>query len=481
MFETVTRVRAPQRHPFQHIAILNDYVRVPYATGSTFAAQLLHQEFRRRGHDVTLVGPKDPNARPEELPERHVLLPSIPLRAQPGCFLPIPTRRSLRRLVDAQFDVMVGQSGSDLVDAGVWLRATQNVPLLCVNTTLLNRLYDTLLPESWANHEAVHRVCANTLVPLAEQFSVQIYNQSDGLVVLSKGLEAYWRGLGVTVPIHVIPRTINTRVLDADVGPDPYPQWAKEGARILILCRLVREKNIARLLDIFAKHVAPHMPEASLTLVGDGADMHAFQDRAARLGVADRTFFPGEFPVHEVRSWYHHADLFMYGSLSETYGQVISEAMACGLPVVAFDDNAGVAQQIEHNVDGVLLPHGPDVPACNARFGAEVVSLLRGPTRRVRLAQAARASALARTDRQAYIDRYYTAFEQARRHRDLSKPDLSTLGRWKPIARWTALHAFVGSIAQVRPPSALNKHGRQQPAWTEAPAEAKRRSDGEAA
>ncbi|MEM6861873.1 MAG: glycosyltransferase, partial [Myxococcota bacterium] len=285
----------------------------------------------------------------------------------------------------------------------------------------------------------------------------------------------------VTVPIHVIPRTINTRVLDADPGPDPYPAWAKKGFRILVLCRLVREKNISRLIDIFAKHVAPHVPEASLTLVGDGADMETFQDRAARLGVGDRSFFPGEFPVHEVRSWYHHADLFTYGSLSETYGQVISEAMSCGLPVVAFDDEAGVAQQIQHGVDGLLLPPGPDVPACNARFGSEVVSLLRGPTRRNRLAQAARSSALARTDRQAHIDRYYRAFEQARRHRALSKPDLSTLGRWKPIVRWTALHAFVGSMGQVRPPSALNKHGRQQPAWTEAPTEAQRRSDGEAA
>ena len=40
--------------------------------------------------------------------------------------------------------------------------------------------------------------------------------------------------------------------------------------------------------------------------------------------------------------WYRHADVFVYTSLSETYGQVVSEALWCGLPVVAFVDDKGV-------------------------------------------------------------------------------------------------------------------------------------------
>ena len=54
----------------RHIGIINDYVKIPYANGSSFASQFLYREFTRRGHDVTVFGPRDPKAVGEELPRR---------------------------------------------------------------------------------------------------------------------------------------------------------------------------------------------------------------------------------------------------------------------------------------------------------------------------------------------------------------------------------------------------------------------------
>ncbi len=448
-----------------HIGILNDYVRVPYAAGSSFAAQFLHEQFTRRGHAVTLVGPRDPAARPEDLPERTVLFPGIPVRCQPGFFLPMPSLPSLRSLANQRFDMLLGQTGSELMDAGVWLRATQGVPLVCVNTSLLAALYDALLPESWSANRHIQQLCHNHLVPMAERACVRVYNQSDGLVVLSKGLEAYWRQLGVRVPIHVIPRSINPRVVAARVGPDPYDPRAHRGGRVVVLCRHVREKGLGRLLDLFAEHIAPSRPNASFTLVGDGADQDAFKARAARLGIADRCFWPGEFSVEDVRTWYAHGDVFVYASMSETYGQVVSEAMYCGLPVVAFDDGAGVAQQIRPGIDGILLPPGPDAERANANFGAEVLRLLDDPQRRRHVAEAGRASARERADPDRVIERYYGAFADARRHRQAAADPASLVEQLRPLARWTAVHGFVGALSIVRPATTLNRHGRRQPGW----------------
>lgn len=454
------------RPDFAKIGILNDYVRIPYAAGSSFAAQLLHEQFTRRGHDVTLIGPRDPTAAPSELPEDTVLFPGIPVKCQPGFFLPLPTVEGLRALASRRFDVLLGQTGSGLMDAGVWLRVTQQIPLVCVNTSLLAALYDVLLPETLSANPVVQRFCKNHLVPMAERAAVEVYNQSDGLVVLSRGLEQYWRDLGVRVPIHIIPRSINPNVVRSRVGPDPYDPRAPKGSRVVVLCRHVREKGLARLLDIFAAHIAPQVPEATFTLVGDGADHDAFKMRAARLGIADRCFWPGEFSVTDVRSWYAHGDVFVYASMSETYGQVVSEAMYCGLPVVAFDDGAGVAQQVKHGVDGLLLPPGPGVEAANARFGAEVVELVSDPGRRRFYAEAARASARRRVDPERVIAMYYSAFEQARRHRSQAQVDPSVLERVQPLARWTALHTFVGALSMLRPATVLNRHGRSQPTWS---------------
>src|SRR5689334_21981134 len=44
----------------KRIGILNDYVRIPHANGSSFASQFLYREFRKRGHRVTVIGPDDP-------------------------------------------------------------------------------------------------------------------------------------------------------------------------------------------------------------------------------------------------------------------------------------------------------------------------------------------------------------------------------------------------------------------------------------
>ena len=61
-----------ERKWLKRLAILNDYVRVPYANGSSYASQFLYREMTARGVDVTVVGPDDPHAKPSELPPRHI-------------------------------------------------------------------------------------------------------------------------------------------------------------------------------------------------------------------------------------------------------------------------------------------------------------------------------------------------------------------------------------------------------------------------
>ena len=452
---------------FPHIGLFNDFLSVPYPAGSTFASQFLAAQFKRRGHKVTVVGPHDPKARPEDLPQPSVALPSLPVRSNPGFYLPLPSRMGLRRLVNERFDLIVGQTSSALMDAGAYLRKTQGVPLVCVNTAMLSSLYDVLLPESLSTNPQVQQWCHKYVVPFAEQASVNVYNNSDGLIVLSKGLERYWRDRGVTVPIHVIPRSVNPEICGASIGPDPYPVQFRKGARLTMLCRHVREKSLSRVIDIFARFVLPKHPDATLTLVGDGPDSQSFKQRCARLGIEDRVFFPGEVPVSEAPTWYAHGDIFVYASLSETYGQVVSEAMYCGLPVVAMDDEAGVAQQINDGRDGVLLAPGPDRAAADERFGAEINDLLARPNRRRALADAARRAATNRADPDRAIQRYYTAFEQARRHRALSQPDASPLAVAAPLVKWAMLHSTVSGLALFRSPGQLNRNKSAQPGWGE--------------
>lgn len=448
----------------RRIGILNDYVRVPYANGSSFASQLLYREFSARGHQVTIIGPQDPEATSADLPRHHVTLPSVPLRIHPGVHLPMPSRESLAEVARQNFDVLLAQTGSGLMQLGVWLRRTHGVPFLCVNTIHLPSVYDVLLPDKLSQNERFTNFCRDRVIPWATAQSAKTYNESDGLVVLSEGLADYWRGQGVTVPIHVIPRCIDPKVFSRPEPDDPFPAQAARGHRLLCVCRHTREKSVSRLLRIFAELIAPAVPDATLTLVGDGPDHDAFRAQALELGIGERTFFPGEQSLTEVARWYQHADVFVYASLSETYGQVVTEALWSGLPVVAFEDGMGVSQQVETGKTGVLVPPGPDERASNWRFAGEVATLLRDPVRRQALSQAARRKSHDRARIDQTIERYYAAFESAQQH-NLRTTRGERTRSYLPLARWAGVHMVTATLGMLRPPAVVNRNHRRQPGW----------------
>jgi 1,2-diacylglycerol 3-alpha-glucosyltransferase len=72
------------------VAILSDFTTIPYANGAAFQTRFLYQELRRCGHEVTLIGPHDPDARAEDFAPGTVTLPSVPVKTYPGLYMPTP-------------------------------------------------------------------------------------------------------------------------------------------------------------------------------------------------------------------------------------------------------------------------------------------------------------------------------------------------------------------------------------------------------
>lgn len=454
---------ASSHHVVPRLGILNDYVRIPYANGSSFASQFLYREFRKRGADVTVVGPKDPKAVAEELPPSHVLFSALPFRIHPGVQLPLPNPKSLKDLASANLSLLVAQSGSALLDAGLWLRRNHNVPLVCVNTIHLPAVYDVLLPEALHKTPWIVKLFENHVIPWVERANARVYNGGDGLVVLSEGLKSYWQDRGVTVPISVIPRSVDPSVFDRRPERDPFPASARRGSRLLVLCRHTREKNIDRLLRLFATKIAPFEPDATLTLVGDGPDHDTFRELANRLGVGHRCHFPGEISLTDTPAWYRHADVFVYTSLSETYGQVVSEALWCGLPVVALADGKGVSDQVIDGSDGYLVD--PKAADGDERFAAHVLGLLRDPELRAGFSERAEKKARHRSDPERCVRAYEETFAAAIAYSREFPKRQSAVTKRTPLLHWAALHLLLAVLGCLRPPGIVNRHKRPQPVW----------------
>jgi glycosyltransferase involved in cell wall biosynthesis len=465
---------ARQGRPLR-VAILSDFTRITYANGAVFQTRFLYQELRRCGHEVTVIGPHDPDATPEELAPGTVALPSVPLKTYPGLHLPMPLAPWIFDPNRWNFDVVFAQTTSLLLEFGVWLRKMKGIPLLCVNTTHLVAAYDVLLPERLSKNELLQAGVLMTLTRPYERLFSRIYNQSDGLVVLSEGLRAYWRERGVTAPIHVIPRTVQPEVFDRPLGADPYTHLIEReglpqrGPRLLCAGRHTREKAQDRVIRIFAKHVLPQEPDATLTLVGDGPDSELYRRVARAVGAEHRVFFTGEVPWMTMPDFYRYADVFVHASLSETYGNVMGESLWCGTPTVAFADGMGVSSQMQDGVNGVLFAPGKGDDAessADAAFGRAVVELIRDPRARARLGKAAAKRARERCSPVAVEQRIADAFQHAQDHacacglrpvaqRPKMMQWLTTLKHARP---WTAYNGIIYLSGHLRPA----KSGRRE-------------------
>lgn len=131
---------------------------------------------------------------------------------------------------------------------------------------------------------------------------------------------------------------------------------------ILYVGRISHEKNLPLLFEAFAgleeaaRLVKPNFPGCKLVLVGDGP---AREGMERRIGTAD-IHFAGYRSGEDLAAHFASADLFGFPSHSETFGNVVLEAMASGLPVVGLRAE-GVRDLIKHEGNGEsdVIVQGP--------------------------------------------------------------------------------------------------------------------------
>ena len=105
------------------------------------------------------------------------------------------------------------------------------------------------------------------------------------------------------------------------------------GFNLLWAGRVSQDKNIGFLLDVYRKVVAL-VPNTNLIIAGDGPSMDWLLEETADC---PRVFAVGRVPRESLRDFYSLADLFVFPSDMDTFGMVILEAQACGLPVLVTD------------------------------------------------------------------------------------------------------------------------------------------------
>lgn len=183
----------------------------------------------------------------------------------------------------------------------------------------------------------------------------------------------------------------------AIVIPNPVklgPQAAQPGRsrQIVAVGRLTEQKGFDLLISAFAT-IADTAPGWTLVIWGEGPARAVLEQQIVSAGLADRIFLPGLSA--KPGSWTEAAEIFVLSSRYEGFPNALLEAMAAGLPTIAFDCEFGPAELIEDGRTGVLVRNG----AVDA-LGCVLFALIGDRDRRRMLGQAARVAAARLADDQ---------------------------------------------------------------------------------
>lgn len=321
-----------------------------------------------RGHRVQLVRPR------QALSERaadgpgfeEVLAPGMRIPKYDGLRFGLPARTRLFRLWSRQRPDIVhvateGPLGWSAVSAAVRL----GIPVSSDFHTNFDS-YSAHYGVGWLERpvaawlKRMHNRTALTLVP----------TRSMAQALRERGYRS----------VEVVARGVDTALYTpARRSEELRRQWGvgADGLAVVWVGRVAPEKNLPLVLEAFAAIRGRH-PDARLVIVGDGPLRKALQ--AANPDVV----FAGARRGEDLAAHYASGDLFLFPSLSETWGNVTPEAMASGLCVVAYEC-AAAAEVITDGCDGLLVR-----PGAAAAFVAESLVAAGDAGLRARIGLAAR-------------------------------------------------------------------------------------------
>jgi glycosyltransferase involved in cell wall biosynthesis len=185
---------------------------------------------------------------------------------------------------------------------------------------------------------------------LRGSFGGWVAKRALGFLAVSHFAEQFYTHLGFARE-HVYPfgyfQTYNDRT------ESPGRLAAGERTEVIFVGQLISRKGVDLLLEAMRPLFAEH-PNLVLSVIGDGSETQALQDRARFLGIAERVNFEGTVSSDRIRARLASAAVLVLPSRWDGWGMVVNEALSAGVPVIV-SDRCGAADLVQHGVNGYVF------------------------------------------------------------------------------------------------------------------------------
>src|SRR2546430_424055 len=226
------------------------------------------------------------------------------------------------------------------------------------------------------------------LESVAWRYMHWFYGQLDTVFVNSEEYRKSWIKRGFDpAKLKILPRGLDTELFHpARRNPTFLEKFGTRNGevRLLYVGRVSREKDLDLLATAYRRLRNEGLP-VQLFIVGHGPYSEAFTKSLPEA------VFTGYLPGTELATAYASADIFVFPSTTDTFGNVILEAQACGVPVVV-SDSGGPKELVDDNATG-LISKAHDVED----FARAIRVLVTNPALRGRMGESARNSVIDRS------------------------------------------------------------------------------------
>lgn len=321
------------------------------AGGAERVATMLSNHWAHEGRSIVIVTFEAPETKPyypvdDRIDLRPLDVPSIPKPKWRAVQQTWRRVRALRAVIDeTQPDVILS-----------FLTKTNIIALLAAPKTL-----PVIISER--NNPYLQR-----FDPMWRMMRALTFPGAHSFVAMTPEAIAYY-------PEHQRPRA---RVIPNPVSLPADWQDRRSGRTLTAVGRLHPQKRFDLLIDAFAK-IADAQPDWQLVIWGEGSERAALEAQTRRLGLQHRLTLAGLTP--EPASWIETADILVMSSDYEGWGNVLTEALAAGVPAISTDCDFGPGEIIDHDECGLLVPCG-DADA----LSKALTRVMENPDLRVRFA-----------------------------------------------------------------------------------------------
>jgi len=309
------------------IALVTD-TYYPRINGVSASTRTFAEEFVKLGHEVHIYAPAFPNQVDEEGPLKVHRFPSLYLFFDPEDRLGLPGRdkKLIQHFIDAKYDIVHTQTPFTIGGPAVkWARESGAKVVHTYHTLFAayTEHYLWFLPKAltvWYAKTASRRYC----------------DSCDLIITPSTEMRNVLSSYDVKAPIEVIPTGIHLAKFE---GRDrkrfrELKGYGPQDKVLLFMGRVAEEKNIDFLLRVVDR-LRKNVPNLRFLIAGEGAAKKGLERMVSDLKMEDCVHFAGYLSKEDWRDCYAGSDLFVFASITETQGLVVTEAMAAETPVVA--------------------------------------------------------------------------------------------------------------------------------------------------